>query len=560
MRRRSGLAVVVVLPLLVDSFILFKSKTTLTSTTRRRRNEISLDAVATATAWLFTPDRTSSVLAERSADALTAAGSVVADVALEYATHAALASSTVVYKAPLLSLAVSFLLGGLFFSTVAAIVTGVIALGRENTRRARDVLLIVIRRNWSVIKLSAQFTMNVLRGKEQISGFKNRFPAAIKALKDGISEIRRVFTESVDAIKKETQMYSAAIGLPGLIPIQYIFDRIFPSMLTAPFESALEDALLQTAKDNPQIQKLTLRRFTMGDVAPRLLEARLFDLGNQDMAFDLEMSWTSNARADIDIRISTFGTKIPVTIQNLRFDGPVRLILVGLRREEPGWEAMLISLPRPPKIGFDVKVAGGLITQIPWLQSYFAKMLDKSVADEVLWPRRAVVSAPAPYKSKPLLNPIQILSLMRDDPLLRMERELIASIPDDFRSSLDNAPANANAPQFDIQMKDTVQRHNDDEDGLIDDGKDDGDGSSMTLGRRLRFWQRRKREEVEIKTDAVQLMAQYLRKEAMASTNMIPEMVMVDVDEQKSLVQRALREVLLPRSLLSFAGKEGGIM
>lgn len=280
---------VVIAPLLlVDSFLLSELKTATTTTRRRRRRETSsLDTAASA--WLFTPDRTSSVLAGRSADALTAAGSIVADVALEYA---ALASSTVVYKAPLLSLAVSFLLGGLFFSTVAAIVTGVIALGRENTRRARDVLLIVIRRNWSVVNISAQFTMNVLRGKEQMSGFKNRIPAALQALKDGVAEIRRVFTESVDAIKKETQMYSAAIGLPGLIPIQYIFDRIFPSMLTAPFESALQDALLQTAKDNPQIQKLTLRRFSMGDVAPRLLEARLFDLGNRDMAFDLEMSWT----------------------------------------------------------------------------------------------------------------------------------------------------------------------------------------------------------------------------------------------------------------------------
>ncbi len=286
-----------------------------------------------------------------------------------------------------------------------------------------------------------------------MSGFKNRFPAALQALRDGVAEVKRVFTESVDAIKKETQMYSAAIGLPGLIPIQYIFDRIFPSMLTAPFESALQDALLQTARDNPQIQRLVLRKFTMGGVAPRLLEARLFDLGDRDMAFDLEMSWKSEARADIDLRVSSFGTKIPVTIQNLRFDGPVRLILVGLRKEEPGWEAMLISLPRPPQIGFDVKVAGGLITQIPWLQSYFAKMLEKSVADEVLWPRRAVVSAPAPFKAKPLLNPMQILSLMRDDPLLRMERELMASIPDDFRSSLESPSSmNDGVPTFDIRQ------------------------------------------------------------------------------------------------------------
>jgi hypothetical protein len=106
-----------------------------------------------------------------------------------------------------------------------------------------------------------------------------------------------------------------------------------------------------------------------------------------------------------------------------------------------------------------------------------------------------------------------------------------------------------------------MQRHTDDEDGEINDGNNNGgDDSSMSLGRRLRFWQRQKREEVvEIKADAVQLMGQYLRNEAMAQTK-IPTMVMVDVDEQKSLVQRALREVLLPRSLLSFAGKEGGII
>ena len=80
---------------------------------------------------------------------------------------------------------------------------------------------------------------DVLRGKEQMSGFKNRFPAALQTLKDGAAEVRRVFSESVDAIKKETQMYSATVGVPGLIPIKYIFDRIFPSTLTAPFEHLL---------------------------------------------------------------------------------------------------------------------------------------------------------------------------------------------------------------------------------------------------------------------------------------------------------------------------------
>ena len=424
------------------------------------------------------------------------------------------------------------------------------------------------------LPISRLLVQDVLRGKEKMSGFKNRFPAALQALKDGAAEVKRVFTESVDAIKKETQMYSAAIGLPGLIPIQYIFDRIFPSMLTAPFEGALEDALLQTARDNTQIEKLVLRKFTMGNVAPRLLEARLFDLGERDMAFDLEMSWKSEARADIDMRVSTFGTKIPITIQNLRFDGPVRLILVGLRREEPGWEALLISLPRPPQIGFDLKVAGGLLTQIPWLQSYFAKMLDKSVADEVLWPRRAVISAPSPFKAKPLLNPIQILSLMRDDPLLRMERELMASIPDDFRSSLESMPSsNDGLPQLDIrQVNGDVSARGyggDDLDGegSVDDDDDD-EGHRGLLGR-LRFWKRRgpstttnvATAATAVEVDAIQLMAQYLRQESndVRSTSKMPTMLLVGIDEKRTLARRAMREILLPKSMLSYVTREGGI-
>ena len=68
-------------------------------------------------------------------------------------------TSETIYKAPFLSLAISFLLGGLFFSTVAATVAAIIALGKENSRRLREVIGIVYRRNWSVIRLSTQLTL-----------------------------------------------------------------------------------------------------------------------------------------------------------------------------------------------------------------------------------------------------------------------------------------------------------------------------------------------------------------------------------------------------------------
>lgn len=403
------------------------------------------------------------------------------------------------------------------------------------------------------MKLSMQLTMDVLRGKEEYSGFKNRFAAALQTAKDGVAEVKRVFTESVDAIKKETKMYSAAVGLPGLIPIQYIFDRIFPSTLTAPFESALQDALLQTAKENTQIRKLILKKFSMGDSAPKILEARLFDLGTRDMAFDLEMKWESNVKAELELRVSSFGAKIPVTIQNLRFEGPVRLIIVGLTEKDPGYRALLISLPRPPKIGFDLKVAGGLITQIPWLRNEMEKMIDKAVAEEVLWPRRAVVSAPTPFKSKPLLNPMQILTLMRDDPLLRMERELMASIPDDFSSTFDPS-SQKDIPDFDIQVNDTKNSSEEDN----NEGGGGGTPQTTPMRNRLRLWERNKQAATveAVTVDTLQLMVQSLQQEASTAGKAMPIMVLEGAVEKKSAVQRVLKNVLLPKSLLSYASQE----
>ena len=133
----------------------------------RKARLLTSSSLYAASAWLFTPDRTAGVLVDSASDALLSTANAATDAALEVAAHAVDIATTVttdtvvqtIYKAPFISLAISFLLGGLFFSTVAAVVASIIALGKENTRRMREVFGIVYRRNWSVLKLSVQFTM-----------------------------------------------------------------------------------------------------------------------------------------------------------------------------------------------------------------------------------------------------------------------------------------------------------------------------------------------------------------------------------------------------------------
>ena len=61
------------------------------------------------------------------------------------------------------------------------------------------------------------------------------------------------------------------------------------------------------------------------------------------------------------------GAKIPVAVRNVRFEGPVRLVATPLLPSAPGFGALLVSLPTAPRLGLDVRVAGGEITKLPWL-------------------------------------------------------------------------------------------------------------------------------------------------------------------------------------------------
>ena len=64
-----------------------------------------------------------------------------------------------------------------------------------------------------------------------------------------------------------------------------------------------------------------------------------------------------------------------------------------------------------------------------------------------------------------------------------------------------------------------------------------------------------------VEVDAIQLMAQYLSQESnnVGVASKMPTMVLVGIDEKRTLARRAMREILLPKSMLSYVTREGGI-
>lgn len=133
---------------------------------------------------------------------------------------------------------------------------------------------------------------------------------------------------------------------------------------------------------------------------------------------------------------------------------------------------------------------------------------------------------------------MQILSLMRDDPLLRRERELMSSIPDDFRSNYEAPSTN-----FDIRTNgESENRDRNDEDG----------GNANGPLNKLRFWQRGRQSKQAHAVDALELFALSLREE-----QYIPRQVVLEgVEGNKGILQRMLSVVYIPRSLLSYANRE----
>lgn len=379
------------------------------------------------------------------ADSAAAAASAATKTATKLASHTVTRGG-----APFWQLLLAFTLGGLFFSTVAASVTAAYAFGLDNTRRLLLVVWQLVQKVWTLI-------LDVLKASKDIvfgdySGAANRFVDAWRTLKQGLGEARRVAAEGVESIRQEAKLYAAAVGAPGLIPLQYALDRLTPLSLAAPMEEALREAMAGATVDpKSQVRRLTLKRFKIGAVSPRLRGARLYDLGEEDMAFDVDVKWDSKMEIDVNCVTRRIGAKIPVSVRNVRFEGPVRVIVTRLREDDPGFGAMLVSFPAAPKIGMDIKVAGGEITRVPWLRSELTKGIQDAVKNELLWPKRIVVPAEKKFTAsmgvagvagiggkRLVLTSAQLKELERDDPLLRAERQLQEARSEDSLSFLDD--------------------------------------------------------------------------------------------------------------------------
>ncbi len=124
--------------------------------------------------------------------------------------------------------------------------------------------------------------------------------------------------------------------------------------------------------------------------------------------------------AEIDAITTGVGARVPVSVRNLRFNGPVRVVVTHLTPDAPGYGAVLLSLPSRPEVAIDCSVAYGEVTRVPWLRGELERTMQQRIASDFLWPRRVVVPAIREGTLNETVLPAATLDeLQRDDPLLR---------------------------------------------------------------------------------------------------------------------------------------------
>jgi len=360
------------------------------------------------------------------------------------ATAAASTITTTATSAAALSflkLFLVFIAGGLFFSSAMAYCTACYAVGTDNVKRFGAMAEVLWENIWMTFTMGLDAARATLIGEyygdegyDYYPYHQNRrqkqswrWKDAWRVLKIKLRETRQKAVEGVEAIRKEAKMYAAAVGPPGLIPLQYVLDRIMPYSIAGAVEDSLKgalEAMMTGDLASYGIQRLDMSHFEGGTQAPKLESARVYDMGENAMAFDFDVTWDSEMEATIQVYTVGGLARFPVTLKNAKIQGTVRVVLTPLTKEAPGFGATLVSFPSMPEIGLDIRVAGGEVTKVlPRLRSELIASIQNSIANSMVWPKRVVFPSLG-MTDKPIMARHELKKLETTDPLLEAEEAL----------------------------------------------------------------------------------------------------------------------------------------
>jgi hypothetical protein len=363
--------------------------------------------------------------------AAAAAASVAADAATAVTASAATSAAATVAATggSFWGYFLSFLFGGVFFSTALGVATIFISVGSANVQRAWRVFRFLASRVWKLVAATFESVRLSLKAEDQT------WNDTRAVLEEGLAKTKKEVDESLRAFNEEKDFYAAAVGVPGLRTAQYVIDHMMPGLIAAKLEASLSQSIANVK--HPNVKRMILKSVTAGKAAPLLTGARFYDVGENDMAFDVDVTWESDIEAGMDV-VPAMGlpaeglARVPVLIHDVKFSGTVRVLMAALSRREPGYGAIVLSFPEPPAIALDVRVGGGLeVNRVPWLRKAVSDATRSWIKEEMLWPQRMLIPAEAPPTKAGaapanVLTDAELAQVLKNDPLLRAETNLMS--------------------------------------------------------------------------------------------------------------------------------------
>eukprot|EP01034_Spumella_vulgaris_P025395 gene25395-31853_t len=137
--------------------------------------------------------------------------------------------------------------------------------------------------------------------------------------------------------------------------INSILQKLWPKIVNAT-EDVVKAALQPLLNDNTPmfLSSLTLSRFHLGTISPKLIGVRFYSTEESSVRLDVELRWAGDPVISLKV-----GAPVPVTIEvaELRISAVLRIELLDLKSAFPCFKTISVTCMKKPVVDFSLKLA-----------------------------------------------------------------------------------------------------------------------------------------------------------------------------------------------------------
>lgn len=157
----------------------------------------------------------------------------------------------------------------------------------------------------------------------------------------------------------------------------------------------------------PMFDNFTFKNSNLGTESPRLSNFVLIDTSGPSIVIEVDVEYDGNCYFDMEVD-TVFGT-IPMSLDEVKFSGSMRLELADLIPILPFVSAGLVYFVNPPVIDFNLTKAANIADFSP-IAKKVRKLLADAVAAQIVSPNRIVI--PLAVKDTSIYRSVTLVAIL----------------------------------------------------------------------------------------------------------------------------------------------------